>query len=78
MVTPCAASASPIRPVQAAASKDLMVSICMKAIQWTGRTGSYLQMNQLSLRNNRLKFMTLGKAPINFEEIIEYASNEIQ
>ena len=28
--------------------------------QWTGRTGSWLQMNRLSLRNSRLKFKTAG------------------
>ena len=28
---------------------------------WLGRTGSYLQMNWLSLRNNRLKFSSAGK-----------------
>jgi hypothetical protein len=32
-----------------------------------------LQMNRLSLRNNRLKFIkTAGKLPIIFEEFIEY------
>ena len=39
---------------------------------WPGRTGSWLQMNQLSLRNNRLKFKTAGKLPIILEEFIEY------
>ena len=38
---------------------------------WSGRTGSELQMNQLSLRNNRLKFKTAGKLPIVLEEFIE-------
>ena len=36
-----------------------------------GRTGSQLQMNWLSLRNNRLKFKTAGKLPIILEEFIE-------
>ena len=27
-------------------------------LQWTGKTGCYLQMNRLSLRNNQLKFNT--------------------
>ena len=36
------------------------------------RTGSKLQMNQLSLRNNWLKFKTAGKLPIILEEFIEY------
>ena len=41
---------------------------------WSGieRTGGYLQMNRLSLRNNRLKFKTAGKLPIGLEESIEY------
>ena len=30
-------------------------------------------MNRLSLRNNRLKFKTAGKSPINLEEFIEYS-----
>ena len=34
---------------------------------------SYVQMNQLSLRNNRLKFKTAGKLLIVLEESIEYA-----
>jgi hypothetical protein len=38
----------------------------------SGRTGSYLQMNRLSLRNNRLKFKTAGELPIVLEEFIEY------
>ena len=33
-------------------------------------------MNRLSLRNNRLKFKTLGNSPITLEESIEYTSNE--
>ena len=42
-----------------------------------GRTGRYLQMNQLSMRNNRLKFKTSGGLLIILEESIEeYASNE--
>ena len=36
------------------------------------RTGSYLQMNRLSLRNNRLKLTTARKLPIVLEEFIEY------
>ena len=32
-------------------------------------------MNRLSLRNNQLKFKTLGKSPINLEETMEYTSN---
>ena len=30
---------------------------------WSGRTGSYLQMNRLSLRNKWLKIKTAGKLP---------------
>jgi hypothetical protein len=37
-----------------------------------GRSGSKLQMNRLSLRNNRLKFKIAGKLPIVLEESIEY------
>jgi hypothetical protein len=33
-----------------------------------------LQMNRLSLRNNRLKFTTAGKLPIILEESIEVYS----
>ena len=40
-------------------------------IQWAGRTGCWLQMSRLSLRNNRLKVKTLGKLPIILEEFIE-------
>ena len=40
--------------------------------QWSGRTSSQLQMNRLSLRNNRLKFKTAGKLPIILEESVEY------
>ena len=32
----------------------------------------YLQMNRLSLRNNRLEFKTAGKLSIFLEEFIEY------
>ena len=39
---------------------------------WSGRTGSQLQMNRLSFRNNRVKFKTAGKKPILLEEFIEY------
>ena len=35
---------------------------------WSGRTGSCLQMNRSSLRNNRLKFKTTWKLPIILEE----------
>ena len=44
--------------------------------QGSGRTGSSLQKNRLSLRNNRLKFETSGEIPIILEESIEYASIE--
>ena len=33
-------------------------------------------MNQLSLRNNQLKFKTWGKLPIVLEEYREYTSND--
>ena len=39
-----------------------------------GRTGGQLQMNRLSLRNNRLKLETSRKLPIVWEESIEYTS----
>jgi hypothetical protein len=39
--------------------------------QWMERTGSWVQMNRLSLRNNRLKFKTAGELPIILEEFIE-------
>ena len=39
---------------------------------WSQRTGSQLQMNRLSLRNNRSKFETAGKLPFGLEESIEY------
>ena len=42
------------------------------ALQWPGRTGSKLQMNRLSLKNNRLQFKIAGKLPIILEEFIEY------
>ena len=38
----------------------------------SGRTGSSLQMNQLSLRDNQLKFKTAGKLPVILEEFMEY------
>ena len=41
-------------------------------VLWSGRTDSYLHMNQLSLRNNRLKFKIAGKLPIILEEYIAY------
>ena len=43
--------------------------------QWTGRTDRQLQMNQLSLRNNRLKFKTSGYLFISLEELREYTSH---
>ena len=36
--------------------------------QWTRRTNCYLQMSQLSLRNNRFEFKTSGCLPIILEE----------
>ena len=39
------------------------------AHQWSGRTGSYLQMNRLSLKNNRLKFKTAEKITDYFRGI---------
>ena len=43
----------------------------------SGRTGSSSQMNQLSFRNNRLKFETSGGLPIILKESMEeYTSNE--
>ena len=47
-------------------------------IQWSGRTGSLLQMNRLSLRNNRLNFKTVGKLPVILEEFIEYTPISIK
>ena len=46
--------------------------------QWSGRTGSWLQMNWLSLRNNRLKFKTAEKLSIILEEFVEYTPNLIK
>ena len=43
---------------------------------WSGRTGSYLQIYRLSLRNNRLMFKSAGKLPIILEEFREYTPNE--
>jgi hypothetical protein len=37
---------------------------------WVRRSGSWLQMNRLSLGNNRLKFETAGEIPIVLEEFI--------
>ena len=37
---------------------------------WSGRTGSELQMNWLSLRKNWLKFKTSGELPITLEEFL--------
>ena len=42
------------------------------AINDRGEPEVKLQMNQLSLRNNRLKFETSGQSPIISEEFIEY------
>jgi hypothetical protein len=36
----------------------------------------YIQMNQLSFRNNWLKFNTSGRLPIVSEEAMEYISNQ--
>ena len=45
--------------------------------QGLGRTGGQLQMNQWSLRNNRLNLETLGELWIILEESIkEYTLNE--
>ena len=38
--------------------------------QWSGRTGSYLQLSRPYLRNNRLTFKTAGKLPIILKEYI--------
>ena len=35
-----------------------------------------LQMNRLSLRNNRLKFETSGEILVSLEKSVEYTSNE--
>jgi len=40
------------------------------------RADSYLQVNWLSLRNNRLKFKTSGELLITLEEFMEYISNQ--
>ena len=42
------------------------------------RTGSWLQMSWLSLRNNWLKFENSGELPIILEESMEYTSNELK
>ena len=39
---------------------------------YDGGEPAELQMNRLSLKNNRLKFKTAGKLPIVLEEFIEY------
>jgi hypothetical protein len=36
----------------------------------------YIQMNQLSFRNHRLKFNTSGRLPIGSEEAMENISNQ--
>ena len=46
------------------------------ASHWAGRIVGRLQMNQLSLRNNRLKFKTSRELPVMLGESIEYTSNE--
>ena len=46
--------------------------------QCPGRTGGWLQMNRLSLRNNRLKFKTAGKLPIILEEFYSMYPNLIK
>ena len=38
----------------------------------SGRTGSWLQINWLSLRNNRLELKIAGKLSAILEELIEY------
>ena len=45
---------------------------------WLGRAGSWLQINRLSLRNNRLKFKTAGNLPINLEEFYRIYPNLIK
>ena len=52
-----------------------LVNIYNSQHQWLGRTDGYLQMNRLSLRNNRLKFKTSGGLPITFKEFMEYTPN---
>ena len=37
-----------------------------------------LQMSQLSLRNNRLRFKNSGELPITLEEFMEYTSNSFR
>ena len=46
----------------------------MHGVQWDAmiRESQHLQMNRLSLRNNRPKFKTARKLPIILEESIEY------
>ena len=41
-------------------------------IMYVYASDRYLQMNRLSLRNNRLEFKTSGKSRIVSEESIEY------
>ena len=41
-----------------------------------GESAAKLQMNQLTLRNNRLKFKTSRKLPIILEEYMEYTSHK--
>ena len=51
---------------------------CMR-VQWMGRTGSWLQMNRLSLRNNRVKVIkTAGKLPSLLEDIYRICPNLIK
>ena len=45
---------------------------------WSGRTGSWLRMNRLSSRNNRLKFKTVGKITDHFRGIYGIYPNSIK
>ena len=51
---------------------QIIIDLTSARYYWSGRTGSYLQMNRLSLRNNRLMLETAGKLPVVLEEFIEY------
>ena len=46
--------------------------------QWSPRTGSWLQMNRLTLRNNQLVLKTAGKLPTILEEFIQLYPNLIK
>lgn len=52
-----------------------VVHVYLNPRQSMGRTKCLLQMNGLSLRNNRLKFETAGKLRIMLEDSMEYTSN---